>query len=145
MPNAYRFGVFLLVLGGVFFALRNIRLGRGDRRNATRLALFAYGAMMVQWILELPSMTYSFIYTLPLVAGITWIYYMAIEPFVRRRWPQILISWTRLLSGKGRDQLVARDVLIGCGVGVLIACMSYFAPIVATVCTPNYCYVNQCQ
>lgn len=25
------------------------------------------------------------------------------------------------------------------------ACMSYFAPIVATVCTPVYCYANQCQ
>jgi len=41
------------------------------------------------------------------------------EPFVRRRWPQMLISWTRLLSGDWRDPLVARDALVGCAFGVL--------------------------
>jgi serine/threonine-protein kinase len=45
--------------------------------------------------------------------------YIAIEPYVRRRWPQILVSWTRLLSGEWRDPLVARDALIGCAFGAL--------------------------
>jgi hypothetical protein len=38
---------------------------------------------------------------------------------VRRRWPQVLISWTRLFSGEWRDPLVARDALVGCSVVVL--------------------------
>jgi hypothetical protein len=39
--------------------------------------------------------------------------YIALEPFVRRREPQILISWSRLLAGKFHDPLVGRDLLIG--------------------------------
>jgi serine/threonine-protein kinase len=41
------------------------------------------------------------------------------EPFVRRRWPQMLISWTRLVSGDWRDPLVARDMFIGFACGIL--------------------------
>jgi hypothetical protein len=47
------------------------------------------------------------------VAGIVWLVYLALEPYVRRLWPDVLISWTRLLSGRFRDSLVGRDVLFG--------------------------------
>jgi hypothetical protein len=50
-----------------------------------------------------------------------WTIYLAIEPFVRRHWPQTLVSWTTVLAGRLRDPIVARDVLIGVGLGVLIA------------------------
>jgi len=43
----------------------------------------------------------------------TWPLYIAIEPYVRRRWPVTLISWSRLLAGGIRDPLVGRDVLVG--------------------------------
>jgi len=46
-----------------------------------------------------------------------WVAYMAIEPYVRRRRPGLLISWTRLLSGRFADPMVGRDVLIGLLVG----------------------------
>ena len=46
-----------------------------------------------------------------------WLVYLALEPFARRRWPQMLVSWTRALSGRWRDPLVARDLLIGALVG----------------------------
>jgi serine/threonine-protein kinase len=46
-------------------------------------------------------------------AAIVWLWYLALEPYVRRRWPQALISWNRLLSGRFRDPLVGRDILIG--------------------------------
>lgn len=38
--------VMVIIAGGLFFALRNLRLGRGDRRNATRLALLITGLIM---------------------------------------------------------------------------------------------------
>jgi serine/threonine-protein kinase len=44
--------------------------------------------------------------------------YLALEPFARRAWPQILISWNRLLAGRFRDPLVGRDLLVGCLLGV---------------------------
>ena len=46
-----------------------------------------------------------------------WILYMALEPFARRRWPEMLISWTRAISGSWRDPLVGRDILIGAAAG----------------------------
>jgi hypothetical protein len=52
---------------------------------------------------------------------------MALEPYVRRRWPDLLISWTRLLSGRFRDPLVGRDVLIGLFFGGLCAIVLHIA------------------
>jgi hypothetical protein len=53
-----------------------------------------------------------------MTSGLFWVFYIALEPVVRRRWPQVLISWTRLLSGEWRDPLVGREVLVGCVLGV---------------------------
>jgi hypothetical protein len=45
--------------------------------------------------------------------------YMALEPYVRRHWPQAIISWSRLVAGRLRDPLVGRDVLWGVALGVV--------------------------
>ena len=50
-----------------------------------------------------------------------WVLYLALEPYVRRYWPQAMISWTRALGGRWRDPLVGRDVLYGVVLGVLSA------------------------
>jgi hypothetical protein len=44
--------------------------------------------------------------------------YVALEPFVRRRWPHSLISWTRLLAGGLKDSLVGGHILTGAALGV---------------------------
>ena len=44
--------------------------------------------------------------------------YLAFEPYIRRFWPTLLISWNRLLTGRFRDPLVGRDLLVGAAVGV---------------------------
>jgi serine/threonine-protein kinase len=49
---------------------------------------------------------------------------MALEPWVRRFWPEVLITWTRLWQGQWRDPLVGRDVLIGAVAGVVFALYS---------------------
>jgi hypothetical protein len=58
-----------------------------------------------------------------LAAGVSWILYMAIEPYVRRRWPHRLVSWTRLLSGGWRDPLVGHDVLLGTCTAAAMVCL----------------------
>jgi serine/threonine protein kinase len=122
-------GLFIVpaIVGGIFFARRNLRLGRGDRRTATRLALFVLGLDMLAFILRLPYGPIIGLLLSPLDAGLTWVLYIAIEPFVRRRWPQILVSWTRLLSGDWRDPLVARHALIGSAFGALLHCIYRFS------------------
>ena len=46
--------------------------------------------------------------------------YLAFEPFIRRRWPNVLISWTRVLGGAWRDPLAGQHVLVGLCGGVVL-------------------------
>jgi hypothetical protein len=119
--------VVIASVGGIFFARRNLRLGRGDRRNAMRLALFVFGALILSWVLRLPHVAVVSLFVTAYGAALFWILYMAIEPFVRRKWPQILVSWTRLLSAEWRDPLVARDTLAGIAFGIIIVCVGIYS------------------
>jgi hypothetical protein len=56
-----------------------------------------------------------------LYAALAWAMYLALEPVARRRWPHLLVGWTRLLSGRTRDPLVGRDVLVGTVAGIALA------------------------
>jgi serine/threonine-protein kinase len=51
-------------------------------------------------------------------AALLWTQYMALEPYVRRRWPQSLISWTRVLTGGLNDSVVGGHILMGIALGV---------------------------
>jgi serine/threonine-protein kinase len=46
--------------------------------------------------------------------------YLAFEPYIRRFWPTLLISWNRLLTGQFHDPSVGRDLLVGVTVGVYV-------------------------
>jgi serine/threonine-protein kinase len=59
------------------------------------------------------------------VAGMVWMMYVALEPYVRRRWPHTVITWNRLLAGRVRDPLVGRDLLFGVAYGVLQAALTW--------------------
>jgi hypothetical protein len=111
-----------LLVAGTLLARRNLRLGRGDRRGASRLAAFVFAAWAVAWFfgthhvanfLEFGLFTQFLAWGLALACFI-WVLYIALEPYVRRRWPATLVSWNRLLAGGFRDPLVGRDILIGC-------------------------------
>ena len=47
--------------------------------------------------------------------------YLALEPFVRRRWPHALIAWNRILGGQFKDPLAGRDILVGVFFAALLA------------------------
>jgi hypothetical protein len=122
------FGLFLVILlGAVLLARYNIRQGRGDRRGAFRLAFFVFAVSMLNWFFgasHVPTIVEVFIFLFLAVsqallwAGILWLLYIALEPYVRRRWPDTIISWSRVLSGSLRDPLVGRDVLVGILFGI---------------------------
>ena len=65
------------------------------------------------------------------VSGLLWLLYIALEPFVRRRWPVSLVSWSRLLSSSFRDPLVGRDLLVGSVLGIIWALLGHLNYIVA--------------
>jgi serine/threonine-protein kinase len=54
------------------------------------------------------------------MAALFWVFYTALEPYVRRRWPQSLITWNRLLAGRIRDPLVGGHLLVGSAVGLIV-------------------------
>ena len=54
------------------------------------------------------------------LAGFVVLLYLAFEPFVRKRWPAMLIGWARALAGRLGDPVVGRDILIGCVAGVAL-------------------------
>jgi protein kinase-like protein len=120
----------ILVIGGVgggaLMAWRNLRLGRGDRQGALRLAGFAFAGSLAVFLLRAHFVATVWSFSLFIeavgqalwIGALLWLAYIALEPVVRRLWPRSLITWTRLLSGRWQDSLVARDVMIGLLVGL---------------------------
>jgi hypothetical protein len=58
-------------------------------------------------------------------AGILWLLYLAVEPYVRRFWPATVVSWSRLMARQWRDPLVGRDILFGVALGVLVTVLGH--------------------
>jgi hypothetical protein len=56
--------------------------------------------------------------------AMVWIFYLALEPYVRRVWPETLTSWIRLFEGNWRDPLLGGDVLAGTALGVMSTLLS---------------------
>jgi Protein kinase domain/zinc-ribbon domain len=118
--------VGLILAGGLFFAFLNLKRGRGDRVGARRLAWAAFTLQMLTFLFrahfvassDLIGVVMLAIATSLLYAGAMWLLYIALEPYVRRNWPQTIISWTRLVSGRLRDPLVGRDIVSGVLLGL---------------------------
>ncbi len=106
---------------GAYLARRNLRLGRGDRRGASRFATAVFAISAAAWIFggthvagfeEFGLVVMRVGWSL-FLAGAVWMVYVAVEPYVRKYWPGVLIGWSRLLAGRWRDPLVGRDILVG--------------------------------
>ncbi|MGA8233920.1 MAG: hypothetical protein WB795_20760, partial [Candidatus Acidiferrales bacterium] len=127
-------GVILL---GAWRAYAHFRTAKGDRRGAARLAIAVFGTEILLAVFHAhltPSAYMIFIFVLTVstglfVTGVLWAVYLALEPYVRRHWPQTIITWTRMIDGRWRDPLVGRDLLFGVLLGVLwsaIFMLGYF-------------------
>jgi len=143
----------ILVLSGVMVAAvlvakRNLRLDRADRKGAMKLGIVGmclsgisaaldehYVASIWQLALVMIDLGWMLLAGALLAA-----FYLALEPYVRRIWPGMIISWSRAVGGAWRDPLVARDVLIGCavaGLGYGIGLAGDFTVSRATGLLPN--------
>jgi hypothetical protein len=116
-----------------------VHRGRGDTRGARRLSTLVFGARMLAWLLtaqhvsdvrgELGLLGLAAVGALA-EAVLVWLFYVALEPYVRRFWPQTLVSWTRLLGGRWRDPLVGKHLLSGALLGALWALLIRIDPMV---------------
>jgi len=121
--------VVALMIAAALIARHNVRVQRADRRGAVRLALFVIIGYAISWVLsahhvpDVQQELSSFIVfygSILVPAGALWVIYLALEPYVRRFWPDGILGWTRLMSGYVRDPRVGRDVLIGCVIAVAL-------------------------
>jgi serine/threonine-protein kinase len=116
----------VILLGAVLLARRNYKQGKGDRRGAFRLACLIFVAQMLYWLFTARhvlardefDLLGEGIRSALFVSAATWVLYLALEPYVRRRWPTSLITWSRVLDGKLTDPLAGRDALIGIMTGI---------------------------
>ena len=120
-------------IAGIVLAHRNLRLGRGDRRGALCVAAFVFATGILAWLFgwhHVPQPATEFFQLINAVqvslffAIYVWLAYVAIEPILRRRSPELLFSWSRVLAGRFRDPLVGRDLLAGILGGAAMALMA---------------------
>jgi serine/threonine-protein kinase len=123
-------GLAVVVSSGLL-ARHNTHLGRADRKGAFRVARYTFGSMLATWALtahhvpelfdEMGMVVRALGFAL-LLGAMLWLFYTALEPYVRRHWPERIVAWSRLLSGRFKDPLVGRDVLIGvlCGASAML-------------------------
>jgi serine/threonine-protein kinase len=130
-PSAPDFGEFVLIAllaVAIGMVRHNWKAGRGDVRGANRVGLFtgltflAHDVLLAHHVGSRAEVGIVFgIFEHELVTGLMmWTVYLALEPWVRRYWPQSLIVWSRALGGRWRDPVVGRDVLIGMAGGALL-------------------------
>jgi hypothetical protein len=118
--------LLFVLMSALYLARRNYRQGRADREGAFRLGVVMFLLEIVLWLCRghlVPGLEAFGLFVLAIstglfISGTTWLLYLALEPWVRKRWPQTIISWSRLLSGQLRDPLVGRDILFGVMLGV---------------------------
>jgi serine/threonine-protein kinase len=115
-----------LMAAAAVLARRNVKAGRGDRKGAFRTATIIFVTSMAAWLLRgligVPgadvSRTFAAIGRALFDAGLMWLTYLGLEPYIRRYSPDSLIGWTRLIAGRWRDPVVARDLMIGVSAGL---------------------------
>jgi len=125
--------LYLVIAAACCIAWFNHKQGKGDQRGATALALLCFGLCAGGHYLAAPHTatmleldTFWRVVSLGGInGGLAWILYLALEPWVRKRWPRTIVGWTRYATKGIRDPLVGRDLLIGIAAGALLALGGY--------------------
>ncbi|MBN1270631.1 MAG: protein kinase [Candidatus Aminicenantes bacterium] len=135
--------MLIVLIAAAFIARRSLRLGRSDRKGAFRLGLFIFSFNLISWFFEAShvphfagemALVFSGVSSAMFYGLYFGVVYLAFEPYIRRFWPKLLISWNRFMFGRFRDPSVGRDLLVGAAVGV------WFWPVLEflTVLVPDW-------
>ncbi|MBL8237742.1 MAG: serine/threonine protein kinase [Bryobacterales bacterium] len=115
-----------------WMAWKNWTAGRTDRVGAWRLAVLVSTGAFLTFLLAAHYNTFqnlnhalmNWLAVSVFVGVLFGTMYMAFEPHVRKRWPEMLVSWTRLFSGRFADPMVGRHVLYGVAGAMAIGILS---------------------
>jgi predicted Ser/Thr protein kinase len=125
--------LYLAVAAAGFIAWFNHKQGKGDARGALAFALLYFLCKAGGAYLGSPHTTsgeelgtfWRVVAVAGINGGLAWVLYLALEPWVRKRWPHTMIGWSRYVAKGIRDPLVGRDLLIGAAAGALFALATY--------------------
>lgn len=115
------------------WALGVFRAGRTDRADVIRVGALAGATQLVALVLRVPSgataeeLTFALSASLLNAMGVGAVVgfcFAAVEPLTRRNWPDMMITWRRLLSGRFGDPGVRGHLLVGTTIGVAWALLA---------------------
>jgi len=121
---SYSAPIMVLILVSCVLARRNVKKGRADRRGAWILATFVFLTSCISEALQSHLLyTTDSVFELHRILGSAVFAaiaigaaYLALEPYARRVWPSLLVSWSRLTTGTAfgwKDPVVGRAILVG--------------------------------
>ena len=120
----------LLLVAGVVLARRNLKSGRGDRRGAAAAGTYMLTTALAAWVIgathtSIIDSEVDRLFNVAIAGGLfsaamLWVWYIGVEPYVRRFWPNMMLGWSRLVSGRIRDPRVGLEVLAGAACGTLM-------------------------
>jgi hypothetical protein len=122
----YAIGVIVFI-AALWIAHYNWKAGRADLRGATRVGIFCGVSSLIGWVFHAHHVASDAEQTLfgnalasaAYVCLEYWLIYLALEPWVRRYWPQTMITWSRVVAGKWKDPVVGKDLLFGTFFGIV--------------------------
>jgi hypothetical protein len=136
----------IIAVGAVLLSRYNLKNGRGDLKGALKVAgiIFVF-TVLTQFIFTEkigalgPDVTRLFVLLsyAPFPSLMGFIAYLAIEPLLRKWFPEMFVSWSRLLAGNFRNHLVGRDLLTGMFIGGAVALSSILVTVLLSPFTTN--------
>ena len=120
----------LLVIS-LLLAVQNLKNGSTDKSGALKYATFMLITDFLLGLFEAHHNTSLGLEMTTLLSCLInslgrtvrfWIYYLALEPYVRKIWPRVLVSWNRFINGRIGAPSVAKELMVGCICGALSAC-----------------------
>jgi hypothetical protein len=134
-PRTWRFLARIALVGAaVVLAARSLVRQRGDALGAFQLGLAIFATVVAFTVfagshpgdpVRLGNLLVKGVMHGLVVAAEFALYYLALEPYLRRIYPEAMISWSRLVRERFDDPLIGRHVLIGLLLGVVIALLNY--------------------
>ena len=127
--------LYILVILAAGIGWGNLRAGRADIHGAVKLALLCLISLWVGRYVAAPHVLGEeevSTFWRPIGAAIAnavpvFLIYVALEPWVRRSWPQTLIPWSRFTTRGIRDPLVGRDLVCGAAFGAVVTAINLAA------------------
>jgi hypothetical protein len=128
------------VLAACFLARRNLQQNRVDRKGAFRVGAAVFWISAGQWLL-VAQHSFTLREAAAAAFGLSWalamgvlayLVYAAIDPTLRRIYPEALASLQKLLTGGRRDAVLGRDILCGLGIATLINLFNANLPVIGS-------------